>query len=119
MAKIRGIEGMSNEQIDQELQRGARFVMFQYCISVLVMSFKRSSDIYFVKAGESTGKQKAGFCTLSLLLGWWGIPWGPIWTIATVARNLGGGVDVTADILAHAQQQQALRPPMPRAPGAV
>ncbi len=117
--KIRGIEGMSNEQVEQELQRGARFVVFQYCISILVMSFKRSSDIYFVKAGEGTGKQKAGFSALSLLLGWWGIPWGPIWTIATVFRNASGGVDVTADILAQSRQQQALRQPMPRAPGAV
>ena len=51
---IKGIENLSNAQIDEELRKGAKFVVFQYCISVLVMSFKRSSDVHFVRAGEST-----------------------------------------------------------------
>jgi ATP-dependent phosphoenolpyruvate carboxykinase len=33
------------------------------------------------------------------LLGWWGIPWGPIYTIAAVVTNIRGGKDVTAEIL--------------------
>lgn len=32
---------------------------------------------------------------LSLVVGWWGIPWGPIYTIASVAKNFAGGGDVT------------------------
>ena len=113
--KIRGIENLSTEQINQELQRGARFVVFQYCISVLVMSFKRSSSIYFVPAGQGVAGKAAPFSAISLLLGWWGIPWGPIWTLGTVFRNLRGGVDVTGDVLA------ALRPaaPIAPAPGAI
>ena len=111
--KIHGIENMSNDAINAELKKGARFVMFQYCISVLVMSFKRSSGIYFVRAGESAAGKGAVWCLLSLVVGWWGIPWGPIWTISTVAKNLSGGIDVTDELLA-AQQQSS---PIPAAPG--
>src|SRR5690348_8903037 len=34
--KIRGIEGMRQGELDFEIQRGAKFVLFQYCISVIV-----------------------------------------------------------------------------------
>ena len=111
---IKGIENLSNEQINAELQKGAKFVVFQYCISVVVMSFKRSSGIYFIPSGTSAAGKAAPWCALSLLVGWWGIPWGPIWTIGTVAKNLGGGTDVTAHVL-NASTASA---PIPRAPGA-
>jgi hypothetical protein len=111
---IRGIENMSNEQINDELRKGGRFVVFQYCISIVVMSFKRSSGIYFIPSGTRAAGKAAPWCALSLLVGWWGIPWGPIWTIGTVAKNLGGGLDVTAQVL-NASTSSA---PIPRAPGA-
>jgi hypothetical protein len=97
--KIVGIEGMSAEQLRQAVAKGGRFVVYQYCISVLVMSFKRSSSVHFVPAGVSATKPGAKFMALSLLAGWWGIPWGPIWTISTVFRNSQGGVDVTSEVL--------------------
>ncbi|MES2569333.1 MAG: hypothetical protein V4710_04680, partial [Verrucomicrobiota bacterium] len=34
----------------------------------------------------------------TLLVGWWGIPWGPIYTIQTVYRNFRGGVLITDEI---------------------
>ena len=111
---IKGIEHLSNEEINVELQKGAKFVVFQYCISIVVMSFKRSSGIYFIPSGSSAAGKAAPWCALSLLVGWWGIPWGPIWTIGTVAKNLGGGTDVTAHVL----NASAASAPIPRAPGA-
>lgn len=111
---IKGIEHLSNEQINAELQKGAKFVVFQYCISIVVMSFKRSSGIYFIPSGTSAAGKAAPWCALSLLVGWWGIPWGPIWTIGTVAKNLGGGTDVTAHVL----NASVASAPIPKAPGA-
>ena len=75
---------------------------------------QRSSGIYFVPAGTGTTAKSAGFCGLSLLLGWWGIPWGPIWTIGTVFKNLSGGVDVTGNVLSALNAAA----PIPQAPGA-
>ena len=100
MAQIKNIEGLSIDQINKELQRGAKFVVYQYCISILVMTFRRSSSIYFVKQGESTINQSIGFTILSFFLGWWGIPWGPIYTIGAIYNNFSGGKDVTEEVLA-------------------
>jgi hypothetical protein len=99
MAKIVGLDGLSGEQLEFELQRGGQFVVFQYCISILVMTFRRSSDIHFFRAGEPRTAKGLPYCGISLLLGWWGIPWGPIWTISTTFRNLRGGLDVTGEIV--------------------
>ncbi len=96
--KIQGIEGLSQSEIDFELQRGAKFVLFQYCVSVVVLTFKRPSDIYFVRSNESATVKSLPFTLLSLVAGWWGIPWGPIYTIQSVYNNLNGGKDVTQQV---------------------
>ncbi len=97
--KIIGVDNVSPEELKGELATGARFVIYQYCISVLVMSFKRASNIYFVRSGDNALTKGLPFCLISLVLGWWGIPWGPIWTISTVVNNLRGGRDVTAEVV--------------------
>ena len=95
--KILGIEGMSPDQVQFEIQRGAKLVCYQYCISILVMSFRRSSDAYFVRAGESAVSKGLPWTLLSLVAGWWGIPWGPIFTIQSLVTNFQGGKDLTAE----------------------
>ena len=44
---------MSTAELDFEIQRGTRFVLFQYCISIIVLTFRRALDIYFLREGES------------------------------------------------------------------
>lgn len=97
--KIRGIEGMRPGEVDFEIQRGARFVFFQYCVSIVVLTFRRASDIYFLRQGESAVTKGLPFTLLSLVAGWWGIPWGPIYTIQSVYNNSRGGKDVTESVL--------------------
>ena len=99
MAEIKNIEGLSVNDINRELSRGAKFIVFQYCFSIILMTFKRGSDIYFIKAGESTFKHSIGFTLITLIFGWWGIPWGPIYSIGALFSNLSGGKDVTQDVL--------------------
>ena len=110
--KIHGIEHLTSEQLSADLQRGGRFKIYPYCISVLVMSFKRHSDIHFVPAGTSQTGKIAAYSVLTLLLGWWGIPWGPIWTVSTLVSNLGGGLDVTDQVMASLRTPAAI----PQAP---
>jgi len=111
--KIVGIERMTVQQVSDAVAQGGRFVIYQYCFSVLVMSFKRGSDIHFVPAGESAAMKGASFTAISLLAGWWGIPWGPIWTLMTVFKNMGGGTDVTRQVMASIAPAQ----PVVAAPG--
>lgn len=101
MAKIVGFENIqSGAQLQQELQQGGKFVIFQYCISLLVITFKRSSNIYFLSHEENAIVKGLPFTLLSLVLGWWGIPWGPIYTVQSIWVNFGGGKDVTREVVA-------------------
>jgi hypothetical protein len=106
--KIKGIEGMSGSELQAELQRGGKFVLFQYCVSIVIMTFKRSSDIYFIRASENAASKGLVFSLISFLLGWWGIPWGPIYTIQALATNLRGGKDVTQQVVASLSERGAI-----------
>jgi len=106
-SKIRGIEGMKQGELDFEIQRGAKFVLFQYCISIVILTFRRPSDIYFLRQGENSVVKGLPFTLLSLVAGWWGIPWGPIYTIQSVYNNSCGGKDVTQSVVNSLRAQAA------------
>lgn len=97
--EIRGIEGLTGEQINYELQRGGKFVIYQYCISLVILTYRRGSDIYFIQAGDSAFLKGFKYSLLSLVLGWWGFPWGPIYTIGSIIQNCAGGKDVTQEVI--------------------
>ena len=90
------LHGVTVRQLEAELRQGARFVVFQFCISILVFSFLRSSRIYYLRPEERGLRRGLAYSAVSLLCGWWGFPWGLIWTPMTLYRNLAGGKDVTA-----------------------
>jgi len=98
MAEIKNIENLSKPQLKEMINRGGKFVFFQYTISIVVMTFRESSGIYFIKPGEGGAKYSWGYTLLTSIMGWWGIPWGPIYTIGTLATNIGGGKDVTLEV---------------------
>jgi hypothetical protein len=96
---IKGIEGLSDQQIQSELRQGAKFVIFEYTFSILVMTFKRGSAVHYLRPGESAFVKGLPYTLITLLFAWWGIPWGPIYGIAALITNLSGGKDVTAQIM--------------------
>ncbi len=96
--QIHGIEGMTTSQLQFELQRGAKFVFYYYCVSVLVITFRRPSEIYFLRADESPVVKGLPWTLLTVVAGWWGIPWGPIYSFQSLFLNLKGGKDVTAQV---------------------
>lgn len=64
--------------------------------SFVVYSVKIPSKIYHQK--DPLAIQARIGCTLaSLFFGWWGIPWGPIWTIQAIFVNLTGGYETTLE----------------------
>jgi hypothetical protein len=102
---IKGVDGMSPEQIRFEIQRGARFVIFQYCISAVIITFRRPSDIYLIRGEESALSKGLPFTLLTVLLGWWGIPWGPIFSVQSLITNFRGGKNVTTEIMSQLPSQ--------------
>jgi hypothetical protein len=112
---IIGAENLSDAELSGELQRGARLVVFEYCVSILVMTFKRSTDVHLIRPGESAVMKGLPWTLLSLLVGWWGFPWGFIYTPAALIRNLSGGRDVTDLVLSQIAASPA-RVPVARLP---
>lgn len=97
--KINGLENISPQQLSQEVRRGGKFVVFEYFISLLIITFKQPSGVYYVRPGEGTFGKSVGFTIITLFLGWWGFPWGPIYSVTSLVNNLGGGKDVTWEVM--------------------
>jgi hypothetical protein len=96
--KINGIEGMTPQQLQEEIRNGAKFVIYRYCISFIIITIRRSSDIYFIRPGQNRVLKGLEWTLLTFFFGWWGIPWGPIYSIGSLSTNLAGGKDVTDQI---------------------
>jgi hypothetical protein len=102
---IRGPEGLSIEDMLSDAERGGRFVVYTWTVSVVLMTFRRPSDVHFVPAGRSRVATGLRYSLASLALGWWGIPWGPIATVGSIVANSCGGKDVTDAIFGELRQQ--------------
>jgi hypothetical protein len=63
---------------------------YHVVMSLIVRSFRFPTRLYVI--GHDAGFDKGLLFSLpSLILGWWGIPWGIIWTISSVLTNIAGG----------------------------
>lgn len=72
-----------------EITPVTEMVSYTYVISVLVITFRRSTRYYFKEAEAGKAACAKVLCILcNLICGWWGIPWGPIWTIKETFLNL-------------------------------
>jgi hypothetical protein len=105
--KIQGADGLTFDQVQREVERGGKFVIYQYCFSALVMTFRRNTDIYFIRPGESAFAKGMQWTLISLVAGWWGFPWGLIYTPMALFQNLKGGKDVTPQVLGQYAQNAA------------
>lgn len=99
--EIKNIEGLSVAQIQQMVENGGKFVIFPYTVSIVVATFKRGSSIYFVRPEEKSIKHSLKHVLVNTTLGWWGFPWGPIYTINCMYHQMMGGKDVTDEIMSH------------------
>ena len=97
--RIIGIEGLSVGEVQNEVRRGGRFVIFSYCISLLLVTFKRGTDVHFIRSGQGAIGPGMPYTLLSLFLGWWGFPFGLIYTPMCIIQNLSGGKDVTVQMM--------------------
>lgn len=97
--KLANVADYSLEQLSEKVALGGKFVVYQYAISLVMITLERLSPVYFIEPGEHATKYAKSWSRISLMFGWWGIPWGPIKTLQSLATNRKGGVDVTRDIM--------------------
>ena len=88
-------KGLTVGEVQDQVRQGAKFVVFGYAMSFLVVTLKRSSDVTFVRAGQSAVRREAAVHAALLLPRLVGLPLGLIYTPMAIIENLGGGTDVT------------------------
>lgn len=94
-----GMEGLTEGQLRRELKQGGKFVVFQYCYSLIFITYRRVSPVYYVRAGNLGIANGLRYSLISLLLGWWGFPWGPVFTVGSIFNNLKGGINITGEVV--------------------
>jgi hypothetical protein len=72
-----------------------RYVIYRYAVSALVVTYYGHSEPIPVAINRTDWGKALLYSLLSLLFGWWGLPWGPIRTLQSIFINLTGGQDVT------------------------
>ncbi len=81
-----------------DIERGTRFVVYQHAIGVVFLAAIDSSGVKRIEPGSSRLSPGIPHTLITLALGWWAIPAGPIFTIRALVNNLRGGIDVTERI---------------------
>ncbi len=96
---VNGTQGMTIGQLEDDILQGGKFILFAWNFSMVIVSFRRSSPLTYVRSGDWSGPKALLWSAPSFVLGWWGFPWGVIFTISSLWQNSMGGKDVTAVVL--------------------
>ena len=97
--KIKNIEGLTADQLQEEINNNGKFIYYPYTISLIVHTFKLTSGVYLVRSGNNPVTKGFWFTLISVLFGWWGIPSGPKQTLKSIRTNLRGGKNVTDEVM--------------------
>ncbi len=89
----------SKKKLLDAIENGARFLVFQYCISPLAFALTRFSPAILVLTDEDVEDYSNDYDRISKLFGWWSIPYGPRNTLRSIRVNAKGGINMTEDIL--------------------
>lgn len=71
-------------------------VRYPYVISLIVVTLRYESGLKHVRTADGRYVRAIPYLLVSLLLGWWGMPWGPLLTLRAVWDCLNGGVEQPA-----------------------
>ncbi len=89
---------LTGPELAAALAADGRCVVYDYCVSFLVLTHYRESAVHVLRAGQSRFWCGLPYTFLSLALGWWGVPWGVLYTPFVNVTNHRGGRDVTGQV---------------------
>lgn len=92
--RMKKAKGLSDFDIYNMLDKGAKIVQYSYVISIIVMTFSLKTKPYLIPKGSNGKKEGVIFSVITILLGWWGIPWGPLRSVGALKINFSGGKKV-------------------------
>ena len=97
--RIKNIKGLSADNLQQEVSSGGKFIYFAFTISLIVVTFKRTSGVYLIRPGENAsikGFHLHSFFSIRLV----GHSLGTEIHYRSIHTNLQGGKDVTDEVMA-------------------
>lgn len=84
---------------DIPLTATTELTRFTGCFSIVLLTHSFTSR-YLLRRSPRAAGVRAGYTLLTLLFGWWAIPFGPIRTVQALYRNLRGGhVQTVGEVL--------------------
>lgn len=97
---------------DSPVMQESFVTQYQFCASFVIVTFRlRTGYILDQSFFKPIANITATF--LTLVLGWWGIPWGPIYSIQALFRNLTGGVKTSIhDLIVELESAQSGQEPV-------
>lgn len=102
-------QGLNAARVRRLIEAGARCVRYDYCVSVVLATCRRQSGIYLIGPNPRPRLRAVWrgmpFALTTLLLGWWGLPWGVIESARCLWSTLQGGVDVTEAVYQRLTEQ--------------
>jgi hypothetical protein len=76
---------------------GERVVFYEWCVSLLFVTVRRPSRLYRLRAEERGIVRGLPYTLVTLVFGWWGVPWGLVHTPLVLWTNLTGGRVITQE----------------------
>lgn len=86
------------EDYERVIREGGRFMYYPYCLSGVIYSSISFTDVYLVRTRKERILKAIWYGMISILFGWWAIPWGPIYTFQCLFVIFQGGYDVTGEV---------------------
>lgn len=99
MTTIRGGESLTPAEIREAIANGATLVRYPYVLSAVLVTLRYESTVHLARTDDGRYWRAIPYLFVSLLFGWWAVPWGPILTARAVWACLSGGTDETAELL--------------------
>ncbi len=106
--KIAVPENYDLDKLKKEVSLGGKFVIYSYCISLILGMLPFVSKAYFINHKEKATKYNTKYNLILYLFGWWEIPWGITNTINRLRMNNKGGIDVTKDIMLNITEESLI-----------
>jgi hypothetical protein len=79
-----------------EINRHTEVRRFLVAFSVIAASFKIPTRHHIAGLDNLVYKQ-IQYSFVTLVCGWWGFPWGPVYTVQSLAKNASGGYIITIE----------------------
>ncbi len=83
-------EGGSISYSGKAISLSIEVTQFYFCLSFIIFTMRLPSR-FFIRRSQNTLAAGSIYSLVTLILGWWGIPFGPIYTINALYKNLRGG----------------------------